>query len=258
VQFDFGQNWKKFSERRLTPAKVGQAREQFHCLLKDCPLADRSFLDIGFGQGLSLLLAAEAGARVTGLDINPTCAEVLERNKQVLGIDVPTEILVGSILDDAAKTRLDNRYFDVVHSWGVLHHTGDMYAAIEQAVSLVNPGGCLVLAIYNRHWSSLIWKWIKWFYCSSPVMVRKILVALFCPIIYGAKLLVTRKNPLKMTRGMDFYYNVIDWVGGYPYEYASCEEIVAFLADRGFDLVSFNPAQVPTGCNEFVFRKTEH
>jgi 2-polyprenyl-6-hydroxyphenyl methylase/3-demethylubiquinone-9 3-methyltransferase len=257
MQFDFGQNWKEFSENSLTAEKVDQAREHFRLLMKDCPLKDRRFVDIGFGQGLSLLLALQEGAQITGVDINPKCAEVLERNKQFLGIDAPVEVLVGSILEDSTLQRLGNRQFDIVHSWGVLHHTGDMYAAIDRTCSLVAPNGRLVLAIYNRHWSSLPWKWIKWLYCVSPAMVQKLMIALFFPVIFSAKLLVTRENPLKMTRGMDFYYNIVDWVGGYPYEYASREEMIEFLDSRGFVLETFVPARVPTGCNEFVFRKAE-
>lgn len=257
MQFDFGRNWQEFSEKRLNPERVEQAREDFRRLFQDCPLKGQSFLDIGFGQGLSLLLAAQEGARVTGVDINPKCAEVLERNKKVLGVVEPLEVLVGSILDAATLTRLAGRRFDVVHSWGVLHHTGEMYRAINHAAGLVAPEGTLVLALYNKHWSSLPWRWIKWGYGLAPAPVRKLLIAGFLPIIYGAKLLATRKNPLQMTRGMDFYYNVVDWVGGYPYEYATREKIVEFLAGHGFVLAAFTSARVPTGCNEYVFRRAE-
>lgn len=257
MQFDFGRNWQEFSEKRLTPERVEQAREDFRRLFQNCPLKGQSFLDIGFGQGLSLLLAAQEGARVTGVDINRKCAEVLERNKKVLGVDEPLEILVGSILDGEILARLDGRRFDIVHSWGVLHHTGDMYASIKRAAEWVVPGGRLVLAIYNRHWSSFPWKGIKWLYCVSPQPIRKLMIGLLYPVIYCAKLLSTRQNPMRMTRGMDFYYNVVDWVGGYPYEYASRDEVVEFVCPRGFVLESFIPARVPTGCNEFVFRSTE-
>ena len=109
MQFDFGQNWKEFSENSLTAEKVEQAREHFRILMKNCPLKDRRFIDIGFGQGLSLLLALQEGARVTGIDINPKCVDVLERNKQLLDIDAPVEILVGSILEDSTLGRLDHR-----------------------------------------------------------------------------------------------------------------------------------------------------
>ena len=51
---------------------------------------------------------------------------------------------------------------------------------------------------------------------------------------------------------MDFMHNVIDWVGGYPYEYASVDEMKIFLKQLGFEILDVRPARVPTGCNEYV------
>ncbi|HAD05288.1 MAG: hypothetical protein A2005_03360 [Desulfuromonadales bacterium GWC2_61_20] len=253
MQFDFGQNWQEFSEKRLSSEKVAQARAHFDELMAEVPLADKTFLDIGFGQGLSLLLAHQAGARVTGIDINPKCAEVVARNRAVVGVREPIEAVVGSILDPEGLARLAGRTFDVVHSWGVLHHTGRMYQAIDNACDLVVADGTLVLAIYNRHWSSRPWLAIKWTYCVLPAFLQKLMIAAFYPVIMVAKFLVTGKNPFGMTRGMDFYYNVVDWVGGYPYEYASMHEMETYLSGKGFQLHKAIPARVPTGCNEFVF-----
>ena len=130
-----------------------------------------------------------------------------------------------------------------------------MELAVRHAASLVRPGGFLVIAIYNRHWSSRPWLAIKYAYCKAPGFLRRALVGLLYPVIYVAKLMVTRRNPTRQQRGMDFFYDVVDWVGGYPYEYASREEMVAMVEPLGFRGVAFAPAQVPTGCNEFVFQK---
>ena len=80
------------------------------------------------------------------------------------------------------------------------------------------------------------------------------MVAVFIPVIFLAKLIVAQQNPLKMNRGMDFYHDVVDWVGGYPYEYASVDEMKALLEKVGAELKRLVPAQVPTGCNEYVCR----
>jgi len=53
---------------------------------------------------------------------------------------------------------------------------------------------------------------------------------------------------------MDFMHNIIDWVGGYPYEYASVTEMKAILEKEGFEVLRVLPAKVPTGCNEFICR----
>jgi 2-polyprenyl-3-methyl-5-hydroxy-6-metoxy-1,4-benzoquinol methylase len=259
--FDFGENWSEFSDHALTPERVAQARTDFARLLTDVPLSGRSFLDIGFGQGLSLLTAASAGGVVHGCDLNPKCAEVLLRNRQRFPelVNIPP-VIVGSILDGQVVAQLralgPANGFAIVHSWGVLHHTGDMNRAIRHAAELVAPHGHLILALYNRHWSSAAWRTIKWSYVHSPRWLRRGFIALFYPVIYLAKWLVTGKNPKQQERGMDFYYDVVDWVGGYPYEYASREEIEQILAGQGFRLIKFLTARVPTGCNEFIFQRT--
>ena len=137
----------------------------------------------------------------------------------------------------------------------MLHHTGSMYEAITKASDLVETDGYFVIAIYNKHWSSPVWRWIKYSYNISPALVQKILARFFYLIIYFAKLIVTGKDPKKEQRGMDFLHNVVDWIGGYPYEYANTKQITKFVHKLGFETLKINPALVPTGCNEFVFRK---
>lgn len=266
VQFDFGQNWKSFSASALDSAALEAARTGFHDLFAGVPLEGQSFLDIGFGQGLGLCLAHEAGAQVHACDINPKCVEALQSTARFFP-DFPLSslpLVVGSILEAGTIEKLQSLRagpgqggFDVVQSWGVLHHTGDMVTAIRNAASLVKPGGYLVLAIYNTHWSSPIWHAIKRAYVSVPVLLQRFLTALFVPIIFLAKFAVTRQNPLRQERGMDFYHDVVDWVGGYPYEHATIAEIAALLGAQGFEMQRAIPATVPTGCNQFVFKKSQ-
>jgi SAM-dependent methyltransferase len=262
MQFNFGENWAQYSDHAITPERLEQARKEFAELLAGIELQGRTFLDIGFGQGFSLLSAAELGARVVGCDINPVCGEVLERNRRHFPrVRAPIDAVIGSILDPGLIGRLQahpafgDQGFDVVHSWGVLHHTGDMRTAIANAARLVRPGGHFVIAIYNRHWSSPSWRVIKKLYCYAPRPLQKLMVGTLYPVIWLAKLLVTGKNPKDKERGMDFYYDVVDWVGGYPYEYASSEELAAMCKPMGFSLIQARSAVVPTGCNELIFEK---
>ena len=266
MQFDFGENWKNFSRQALNDVRVQAARGEFEELIADIDLAGKSFLEIGFGQGLSLLFATEQGAACTGCDINEKCLTALEQSRRFFPALRSTQIqvVIGSILEPQTVHQLRKASsqgndtepgYDVVHSWGVLHHTGNMDTAIRNAASLVKTGGHLVIAIYNRHWSSKPWLFIKWLYVKAPRVIRKALVLSLYPVIWVAKLAVTSKSPMRQQRGMDFYYNVVDWVGGYPYEYGSREEIVAMMLPLGFTLQKFVAAEVPTGCNEFVFKR---
>jgi 2-polyprenyl-3-methyl-5-hydroxy-6-metoxy-1,4-benzoquinol methylase len=265
AQFNFGSNWRDFSRNALSPERIKQATTDFDSLLSGVPPDGRSFLDIGFGQGLTLLLAASEGATVVGCDINPVCAEVFEENRKRYFPQLDPEdfrVIVGSILDENVVQKLraaapgSMGAYDIVHSWGVLHHTGNMKQAIEIAASLVKPGGNLILAIYARHWSSPAWWAIKYIYVHSPAFVQKLLIGAFYPIIYLAKWVVTCRRPTEKARGMDFFYDVIDWVGGYPYEYATAVEIIGVLRVLGFEPERVIAAEVPTGCNQFIFKAT--
>jgi SAM-dependent methyltransferase len=264
IQFDFGKNWEAFSKTALNRDRIRQAELDFQKLFEGIPLKDRSFLDIGFGQGLSLLSAALAGAICLGIDINPRCIQVLEDNRrnffpEIAGDRIST--FQGSILDPESIQKLrSHRFakdgaFDIVHSWGALHHSGAMFRAIQNSAALVGQGGHLLLAIYQAHWSSPLWKQIKYFYNRSPSFARPLWIWLFYPIIYLAKWIATGKNPLQKNRGMDFYYDIVDWVGGHPYEYATQTEITDYLKKLGFSLVRFHPPITPIGCMEFVFQK---
>jgi hypothetical protein len=56
-------------------------------------------------------------------------------------------------------------------------------------------------------------------------------------------------------RGMSRWHDIVDWVGGHPYEVAKPEEIFDFYRERGFNLTKMKCGGVGLGCNEFVFEK---
>jgi 2-polyprenyl-6-hydroxyphenyl methylase/3-demethylubiquinone-9 3-methyltransferase len=256
MQFSFGKNWQSYTHNVLSQEKIAQARDAFRSLLGDIDMTGRSFLDIGFGQGLGLLLADEMGAEVLGIDNDADNLKAIQETCAVFGMTQMPQTHIGSILDRDFLHQFSGKAgFDVVHAWGVLHHTGNMPQAICNAAELVKEGGAFICAIYNQHWSSPVWKAIKRIYLRSPQMLQRVLIGLFYPIIYFAKWATTGEHPAKMDRGMDFYHNLVDWVGGYPYEYAEPEDIVRRVCRLGFECIRFRPARVPTGCNEFIFRK---
>ena len=250
MRFNFGKNWQSFSKNALSDASIASARSYFFRLIGSFKLDGRKFLDVGFGQGLGLMIAAEAGANPCGIDIDPDNIRALDTTANYFpGIKKP-EVKIASILDEQTiEAEHNTGGYDVVHSWGVLHHTGEMWRAVENCMYLTKPGGLFIVSIYNSHWSSPVWKIIKWSYNRSPIIIQKVILSIFYPIILLAKFAVTRDNPFKKERGMDFYHDVIDWVGGYPYEYASADEMRNFVTRHGFEQICFYPAQVPADCN---------
>jgi SAM-dependent methyltransferase len=255
-QFNFGENWQAFSEQRIDTERLVIACQSLTSLVKKDTLAGLSFLDVGCGSGLFSIAAYRLGAsRVVGLDVNPWCIETSESNRERLIPRSPVEFHVVSALEPARLKGFGT--FDLVYAWGSLHHSGSMWAAIRNVANCVAPGGLLILAIYNKHITSPLWRVIKQFYNHVPGAVQRLMIYFFATVIYVAKLLVTRSNPLKKERGMDFWFDVIDWVGGYPYEYATPAAVEEHVYEQGFALQEYVAAHVPTGCNEFVFCKRE-
>lgn len=252
--FDFGSNWEDFSKHRVDRERLELVSESLQSLMGNVSFVGKSFLDVGCGSGLFSLAAYRLGAtKVIGIDVNPRCIEISETNRDFLAAGAPIEFQIASALDLEQLKPLGS--FDIVYAWGSLHHTGSMWNAVANVSKCVAPGGNLVLAIYKKHITSPIWKAVKWIYNQTPRIVQRVMILFFAGIIYIAKFLVTRSNPLKKERGMDFWFDVIDWVGGYPYEYATASEVETFMTRSGFQLRRSVPASVPTGCNEFVFKK---
>jgi 2-polyprenyl-6-hydroxyphenyl methylase/3-demethylubiquinone-9 3-methyltransferase len=252
--FDFGTNWEEFSKRRIDPRRLELACESLQSLLEKKSLEGKSFLDVGCGSGLFSIAAYRLGAaKVIGIDVDPRCIQISQANRVLLAPGSPIEFHEASALESEQLKSFGS--FDLVYAWGSLHHTGSMWSAVRNVSRCVAPNGILILAIYNKHVTSPVWKTIKWIYNQVPRMVQRFMIVVFAGIIYIAKFLVTRTNPLKKERGMDFWFDVIDWVGGYPYEYASPAEVEHFVCNQEFSLRRYVAAQVPTGCNEFVFSK---
>ena len=259
-KFDFGSNWINFSSSTLNEERIHCARIDFNDLMQGVDLSGKTFLDVGFGQGISTLIAAERGANVVALDLNYKSKEAFKLTKKWFTAEKTKniELYVGSILGGDSYQEIERKFpegFDVVHAWGSLHHTGRMADALASCVNFLAPGGLLAVAIYNRHWSSRFWRAIKYCYCNTNSIVQRLLVYSFIPIIWSAKVIATGKLFSKKQRGMSFFFDVVDWIGGYPYEYATIPEFLELCSLHNLELVMVRPSDVPTGCNEFILRK---
>lgn len=261
-RFEFGRNWQRFL-CHLSDDRIREAERSLKEKLVASDLAGRSFLDIGCGSGLFSLAAVRLGAgTVVSFDYDTqstACTREL-KNRFFPQLDTWT-VEQASVLDEAYLKTLGT--FDIVYSWGVLHHTGNMWKSFANVDPLVRPGGTLFIAIYNdQGLASRNWHRVKHLYNRLPAWLRWLVLYPAFLRLWGPTTLrdLLRGKPgetwrtYASGRGMSAWDDVVDWVGGYPFEVATPGEVFTFFRQRGYTLTTMVTTH-NKGCNEFVFVK---
>lgn len=261
-RFAFGENWRAFLAT-LNDAQIAAAERALREMLECSELAGKTFLDAGSGSGLFSLVARRLGARVHSFDYDPTAVEcTIELRRRYFPDDANWTIERGSVLDEPYLQSLGE--FDVVHSWGVLHHTGEMRAAMGLIAPLVKPRGKLFLAIYNDQGRrSRIWLAVKKAYCRLPRPLKPLVLLPAAAWLWAPSMILDflKLRPMRSwhnysrERGMSPWRDIVDWVGGLPFEVAKPEEIFEFYRDRGFSLCKLITVGGRLGNNQFVFQR---
>jgi 2-polyprenyl-6-hydroxyphenyl methylase/3-demethylubiquinone-9 3-methyltransferase len=260
--FEFGENWRSYS-KTIDQRRIDSAIEGVRKLFPG-GLAGRTFLDIGCGSGLHSFAALSLGAAsVLAIDIDENSVST---TRALLGNRAPNSKWDAKIVSifDASADELGQ--FDVVYSWGVLHHTGDMWRAIDCATKFVSSGGQFAIAIYSATACDNIWKAEKSFYARAPRSIQWTIRQAYITAFLTARILRSWESPIAYVRnypkkrGMNFSHDVHDWLGGYPYETATATEIHDRVCRMGFTelrsfLLPMTFGLFGSGCHEFVFQK---
>jgi SAM-dependent methyltransferase len=260
-RYGFGKNWAEFIEKNFSDERRRVAKDRLLTFLGRPNLTGVSFLDIGSGSGLHSMAALDAGAaRVRSFDYDPMSVSTTAHLHEIAGSPERWTVERGDVLDQNYVDGLGQ--FDIVYSWGVLHHTGSMWQAIDNAAGRVMRGGLFFIALYSSNVASPsteFWLDVKERYNDADDRQKR-RMELWYVWRFGLNrnpfrlpLLLKQIYEKKKQRGMNYMTDVKDWLGGWPMEYADDEKVVSVMeAKHGFKVVRMARGEA---CTEFLFER---
>jgi len=256
LRFAFGKSWLDYLDS-LSQQAIESAVDDLKYWLSEDVIRGKRVVDMGSGSGLhSLAFNMLGAAQIVSVDYDNDSVTATSKLHQRAGAPEHWNIMQGSVLDEALIAQLGT--FDIVYSWGVLHHTGAMWHAVDNAIKLLAPDGVLFISLYTKHSEKGYQKDLatkKRFHHGNRWVKRWMISRAAWKFI--KRRIKHFQNPFtwneQKERGMNRYHDIVDWLGGLPYETATEEEVLDFGRERGLVLEKIR-ASGRRGCSIYVFR----
>jgi len=259
LRFQFGENWWRFLET-VDEARIERAERALIELLGQDRLDGLTFLDIGSGSGLSSLAARRLGATVTSFDYDrQSVVSTRALRERHYPDDEAWRIEEGSILDHEFLRTLPT--FDIVYAWGLASHRPHVGVARKRRGTGPSRGQTRDRHLQRSGKATRVWTRVKRSYNALPGRLRWLVLGPAAAWIWGPAMIrdVAVLRPFATwreyhhVRGMSPWRDLVDWVGGYPFETAKPEQVFEYYRRKRFRLVRLTTCGGGFGCNEFVF-----
>ena len=265
THYSFGKNWLRYS-KLIENTNLDSVTLDLARLLQLSNLSNKTVLDVGCGSGIHDVGFYRLGCRnLTAIDYDLDSITATIQTLRKFCPNANYKIHQGDILSENSKLL---GKFDIVYSWGVLHHTGNLVEAIYRTADLVSADGLLALAVYRKTLMCRFWKIEKRIYSKLPKIFQVFFEIIYISL-FSIGLLISKKITIfsyiksySSKRGMNFFADVRDWLGGYPYESISPQDLRKLLSELGFSPVyslegSSRIGIFGSGCDEFLFQKID-
>ncbi|UCG46191.1 MAG: methyltransferase domain-containing protein [Phycisphaerales bacterium] len=173
---------------------------------------DKKVLEVGCGIGTDTVNFARAGAKVTAVDFSPKSLDIAKRRAEVYGLEIDFYEASAEKLSDIVPVE----EYDLIYSFGVLHHTPRPARAISEMRKYMGPDSLLKIMVYHRHSWKVLWILTTYgkgaFWKSRDLIARHSEAQTGCPVTYS----FTKKTIRRLLAGFIIQDVTIDHI--FPYK----------------------------------------